>query len=346
MNKCEKIYIELKKRLDEGIYPAGSRFPSESTLADEFAVNKMTMNKVVTMLVNSGFLQRGIRGAGTRVIAPVLRMRGSIAFLSPLTEYAVRILHGVYAECARSNFAVIVESPSIEDLSDRMQLLRSSNIAGVVSATYGVPLLPENMNLACVDSAPRPVVPGQNVHFINSCNFQGGEQIMQEILRRGHREILIYSIERFNHRPDAPKTPRVCGFHEAMQKANIPDTEERTFYGAQNSLEDAKHFLRTYLQHYPNTTLIACDSDPAAELIHTAALQLNLDCPGSIALTGFGNVTKLPIGTVNQNPRRQGELAARFLIDAALHGTPFTTGHTEVETTLANVEYIPINLPR
>ena len=148
MNKCEKIYIELKKRLDEGIYPAGTRFPSESTLADEFAVNKMTMNKVVTMLVNSGFLQRGIRGAGTLVIAPVLRMRGSIAFLSPLTEYAVRILHGVYAECARSNFAVIVESPSIEDLSDRMQLLRSSNIAGVVSATYGVPLLPENMNLA------------------------------------------------------------------------------------------------------------------------------------------------------------------------------------------------------
>lgn len=345
MNKFDSIYLKLKSQLDEGIYPAGSRFPSESTLADEFSVNKMTMNKVVSMLVNDGYLQRGVRGAGTRVLAPALRLRGTMVFLSPLTNYAVEVLQGVYSECARQNFAVIVESPEIEELGHRMQLLCSQNISGVISATFGVPLLPENMLSVCVDSEVRPLAAGQNVQFVNSNNFQGGVQMMQEIIKRGHREILIYSIERFNHRPDAPQTPRVNGFHKVMRSAGIFDADARTFYGAHRSLEDAKYFLQDYLERYPATTIIACDSDPAAELIHTAALQLNLDCPGAIALTGFGNVTNLPIASVNQNPRRQGELAARSIIEAALNNRNEPAENIEVETTVINVEYIPINLP-
>ena len=50
MNLTERIYRELKQRLENGVYPPGSRFPSESILADEFGVNKMTMNKVVSLL--------------------------------------------------------------------------------------------------------------------------------------------------------------------------------------------------------------------------------------------------------------------------------------------------------
>ena len=47
MGITDHIYQVLKKRLENGNYPAGTRFPSESTLADEFSVNKMTMNKIV-----------------------------------------------------------------------------------------------------------------------------------------------------------------------------------------------------------------------------------------------------------------------------------------------------------
>lgn len=67
MGITDHIYQVLKKRLENGNYPAGTRFPSESTLADEFSVNKMTMNKIVSMLAEQGYLIRGNRGAGTRV---------------------------------------------------------------------------------------------------------------------------------------------------------------------------------------------------------------------------------------------------------------------------------------
>ena len=344
MGITERIYHELKRRLENGVYLSGSRFPSETSLADEFSVNKMTMNKVVSLLVGQKYLIRGIRGAGTRVAERSECARGTIAFLSPLSSYTIRILRGVYNEAVRHNFIVLVESPGIEDLQPRLRMLRNEGVAGVISATYGVPVLPAGMMLFCVDSFPVPVDPEHPVHFINSDNFHGGVQMMREIFRRGHRNVLIFSSERFRRGGDVPKAPRVCGFHQVMEEYGVADFEERTFYTAPDSLADAKRFLSSYLKKYPSTTLIATDSDDNAELIHTAALQLNLDCPGRIALTGFGQVTQLPIANVNQNPERQGELAARYLIDYAETGICSAPPCELVETSLAGIEYIPIQL--
>ena len=342
MNVTEKICRELKKRLETGLYAPGSRFPSESTLAEEFGVNKMTMNKIVSLLADQHYLIRGIRGAGTRVADNSCRPRGIIAFLSPLAPYSICILRGVYAEALRHNFAVITESPAAEDLQHRLSMLQRMGVAGIISATYGVPLLPEGMALSCVDSEVRPVLPGQKAVFINSDNFQGGIQMMEEIFRRGHREIVVFSAERFHRNRTAPKTPRVCGFHEVMERRGINDFEERTFYSAPDSLADAKYFLESFLKKFPGTTLIAADSDGAAALVSTAARQLKIKCPGDIALTGFGNVTQLPIASVNQNPERQGELAARYLIEHAASGIWSAPECFSVETSLEKVEQIPI----
>ena len=95
MSVSEKIYNELKKRLETGVYPSGSRFPSEALLADEFGVNKMTMNKIVSALVTGRYLIRGIRGAGTRVAEHNdCRPRGTVGFIANLLPYQTRILNG------------------------------------------------------------------------------------------------------------------------------------------------------------------------------------------------------------------------------------------------------------
>ena len=344
MKITEHIYNELKSRLEQGFYPEGSKFPSESTLADEFSANKMTVNKIVSMLAEQKYLVRGVRGAGTRVAAVNARHRGTLAFLSPLTPYTIRILRGVYAEAMRHNFSVIVESPPLPDLARRMQMLQTSGVKGVISATYGTPALPNDMILFCIDSYPDSTASPGKVHFINSDNFSGGKQMMTEIMRRGHREILVFSHERFSRRTDAPKTPRVTGFHQIMEANGITDFEERTFYSAYDSVDDTKYFLETYLKRYPRTTLIAADSDGSAAMLHTMALKLGIDCPGKIALTGFGDVSPLPIANVNQNPERQGELAARYLIDYTLNGTDNAPFSESVETSLTAIEQIPIIL--
>ena len=84
--------------------------------------------------------------------------------------------------------------------------------------------------------------------------------------------------------------------------------------------------------------------DNNAELIHRAALEMGIECPGKIALTGFGNVSKLPIATVDQNPYHQGELAARTLISKELNDDITFSAIENVETSLVNSDSIPIKL--
>ena len=342
MNKTRKIYNELKKRLESGFYAEGSKFPSENMLADEFSVNKMTINKIVSMLAEQAYLIRGCRGAGTKVADISSRPCGSLAFLAPLSAYTMQVLQGIYAEAIRRNFNVIIESPPVSELGHRLKLLKNSNIKGVISVTYGTPHLPEGMKLFAVDCSVADTDP--DVHIINSDNYQGGIQMMSEIIRRGHRNILIFSTEYLFNNNNMLKTPRIRGFHHVMSENGIADFGERTFYGAPSSTADAKYFLETYLKRYPEITLIAADSDGSVSLLHSAALQLGIDCPGRIALTGFGNVSPLPIANVDQNPCRQGELAARYLIDYTLNGIDNAPSSVSVETSLVNIEQIPIIL--
>lgn len=61
-----------------------------------------------------------------------------------------------------------------------------------------------------------------------------------------------------------------------------------------------------------------------------------------IALTGFGDVTRLPVASINQNPERQGELAARHLISFASGAPPPESLMEIVDTELTGAENIPI----
>lgn len=345
MGITEKIYNILKQRLEEGCYKPGSKFPSESMLADEFAVNKMTMNKIVSRLAGEDYLIRGVRGAGTKVNNRIQqKVKGSIAFIGILQPYRVRILNGCISECARNNYNLIIDTPRIEDLQHRLQVLKNSGIKGIISVGYGIFDLPENMKHICVDHVPAPSEKNPDRGFINSDSYQGGSLMMQEVLRRGHREILVFCTEQFSQNPHATGKPRVTAFHHVMESAGITDFKKRTFYGAHFSMADARHFLKTYLNRYPETTLIVTDSDNSAELLHKAARELKIKCPGDIALTGFGDITLLPIATVHQNPEWQGEMAVRHLISMIEHPDQQYQIDEYMETDLVNVEEIPIRL--
>ncbi|GAA1026773.1 hypothetical protein GCM10009557_05670 [Virgisporangium ochraceum] len=61
-----QIASELRARIDDGRYPPGSSLPSETRLAEEFGVTRVTINKALTLLRTSGDVKVR-RGADTRV---------------------------------------------------------------------------------------------------------------------------------------------------------------------------------------------------------------------------------------------------------------------------------------
>ena len=346
MSSTESIYQTLKKRLDENVYSPGSKFPSEAILSAEFGVSKVTVNKIVSRLVEQGLLARGIRGAGTRVCRKFFQPRGTIAFIGKLNPYTMRILDGFQQECLQCGYFAAVFSPKSEELQYCLHILNSKNVCGIVSAGYGVIHHDSELPTVCLD-CNLPHQPYEDgVHFIDCDNFTGGKRIMEEILRRGHREIAVFSAERFVISTAAEITARVRGFHAALREAGLEHLIHRTFYGMPQSLPDAKNCLISILQSYPETTLICCDSDPCAEMLSGVAKSIGVSCPGKIALTGFGNVTHLPIASVDQNPEWQGQLAVRYVRDSRPENRNNSRLEPLVESFPVNPDYIPICVNR
>jgi DNA-binding GntR family transcriptional regulator len=60
------IYDTLTTQLEDGTYQAGDMLPTENELCEVFSTSRMTVNKVITMLVQEGKVQR-TRGKGTFV---------------------------------------------------------------------------------------------------------------------------------------------------------------------------------------------------------------------------------------------------------------------------------------
>ncbi|HGH9546853.1 TPA: GntR family transcriptional regulator, partial [Streptococcus pyogenes] len=49
-----KIHDAIKNDIDLGIWPIGSRLPSERHLAEHFTVSRMTLRQAITLLVEEG----------------------------------------------------------------------------------------------------------------------------------------------------------------------------------------------------------------------------------------------------------------------------------------------------
>lgn len=81
--KYMKIYYDLISKLDSKEYDFGDMLPSEKDLCVTYKTSRMTVNKVIQMLVFEGRVKR-IRGKGTFVIEP--QVKKDITSLTSFTE--------------------------------------------------------------------------------------------------------------------------------------------------------------------------------------------------------------------------------------------------------------------
>ncbi|MBD2251296.1 phosphonate metabolism transcriptional regulator PhnF [Nostoc parmelioides FACHB-3921] len=76
MNEIMPIYVQiadkLRQNIHQGIYQLGEQLPTETKLAEQFAVNRHTLRQAIALLKTEGLL-RVDRGRGTFVAAKTIR---------------------------------------------------------------------------------------------------------------------------------------------------------------------------------------------------------------------------------------------------------------------------------
>ncbi|MGL6312365.1 GntR family transcriptional regulator [Vibrio sp. WXL103] len=76
LNHSQPLYLRVAQQLqiavDRGLYPAGSKLPSESQLVEELGVSRVTVRKALQQLNEMGYTY-ALKGKGTFVKSTKLR---------------------------------------------------------------------------------------------------------------------------------------------------------------------------------------------------------------------------------------------------------------------------------
>ena len=331
--KVNEMLQQLRNELNQKKYALNTRFPSEYDLAERFEVNKKTANKAVSLLTVEGYLKRGRGKQGTIVVRHDIFPKRHIVFIGDVRHHFMALeAYGVQAAALKDNSLVSLISPPPSDLNRILKELPSMKIDGIIATSYG--LLPET---------GLPVVYLENQvgelafpDFVSCDSYQAGYQMMRELLKRGHRNIvLLFQIEN--------NPQRLHGYYDAMREAGITDYEKRTFHMLEYTVGETNLLLNQICRKYPGfTAIVSCSDDDIHRMIISMRLK-KMDWEGKIAMIGFGNLSGVsdvyPIASVDQHPVRIGAEAYRLLLKKI--SNPETAIQEFLDTELVNLQNIP-----
>lgn len=309
MTKLDYLIDALKQKIVSGIYQAGGKLPSEAQLAEEFHVNKMTVNKAVTVLARMGLLERAssCRG-GTRIQHMTSSIHGMLACIMPMKHpFFHQISLGAADAAFRANYALHAADPSMSDLEPFLSKLKISGFKGILTSNYGV--LQTSMPVVYVDTEH---LDNKDKYTVMNDNRKGGEEMAKWLLRQGHRNMLYYSGVYGLRTPD-----RLHGFSSWLGKHGH-SMNGRVYFNCSTTIRSIAEILKKMLKEFPGFTSISCTSDDDALRIINAAKLIDLKVPDDFIVTGYGNVDAIQsfchIPTIEQHPFDVGARASEKII--------------------------------
>ena len=338
-HKFELILTALRNEIQSGTYPSGGRFPSEYELADRFGVNKMTANKAVSQLVYEGYLQRGGRGSNTKVIMTEKIPKGYFAYVASLVHEAnCQFLTGIENYAFAHGYSVIFLAPPVDALASCISRLQHPDIVGIMTTSYGILDVPGKNVLHLGLALPES---DRIHHAICSDFYDAGAKMLQKLLDKGHREILLYN---YSFSVSCATPLWLAGAKNAMLTAGIHDFEDRVVTCMEYEEIELYTVLKKMLARYPQTTAIAAISDNDAVMIMNVLKRLRIP-PGKICVTGGGRLTAVeqlqPLPTTYHSRLSLARTGCEFLVEMAKNGAPAEPVRQIVEVDLIHTELIP-----
>ncbi len=233
-------------------------------------------------------------------------------------EFPARVVTGILGVMNANGYEVVMIHWNAE-VRDGAHIFRSMGerrVDGILM--YPPPGVDSSAYLQEMEEFHSPLVlvdqtlPGWNYDYVGSDDFSGGFQLMEHVIRLGHRRIGIV-------RPTSGI--RYEGFREAMLRYGVAIRPEWVLSKEGIDDDDTRRArIRGILKGTDRPTVILCYNDLVALEVYGIAGEIGLKIPQDLSVTGFGNLwvsrTIFPnITTVNQNGLELGQQGARLLLD-------------------------------
>ncbi|KJY36984.1 MULTISPECIES: LacI family DNA-binding transcriptional regulator [Streptomyces] len=254
------------------------------------------------------------------------------------SAWAVEILRGVEAECARRGVGTVVSlvPPGEATPSSWAALPVLHHSDGVILVTASVTRAQraqiEQAGVALVVIDPIDL-PDNGVPSIGATNWAGGLAATEHLLGLGHRRIAAIG----GRKEMLCSQARIDGYRAALERAGIEVDRELIRFGDFQHEGGFRHARELLALPEPPTAVFA-GSDQQAMGVYEAARQSGLSVPGDLSVVGFDDLPMCewlspPLTTVRQPLEEMGRLAARALFQL-LDGQPLVSPRMELSTEL------------
>lgn len=288
-------------------------------------VSEETREKVLQVIKELNYrrngLARGLKRQRTDTLGLVL---GDIA--NPFAAELARSIRDITAQRGYNLFICISEHSAKEDVA-AFDSLADHQVDGIIVATRSNRIGDEHLH-EMIERGVSVVCIGRDFHDENSDSvtadaLNGGFQATQHLIDLGHKRIAFIGATIAS----GGNLKRLQGYLKALE-ANDLEIDERLITGNTEANEDAPGYSTEKLGYEAMKRLLVLPNRPTAVFARndfTAIGAINaikengLRIPNDISIVGFDDIpmaihTSPTLTTVRQPTRRQGSLAAEFLL--------------------------------
>jgi len=343
-SKAVRMTEVMKKDIWEGCFARDKYLPSEQFLAERYHTSRLTLRRMVDLLVQEGVLLK-VANHGIR-IHPELKLPNASdpvchkpenptiaalmdAFPDGLT---IEISRGIqcFAAANQLNFVLLQNTEGPQKLMEEISKLREQRIAGLIVLLNGhrydrimTELAADKFPLVAVNSP----VSSLNIPCVEVDNLGGAYTAVSALLRQARRPVVYLGdmvqchTQLQRHRGYA-RAMTDFGFDSEIDRHTIRAWHDvdRNDYLAANKEQELAGTIDTMLDKFGPSCSIMAENDYLARAVYAAAARQKLTIGKDVMICGFDDLPLAemlspPLSTVRQPRFAIGYEAARLLAD-------------------------------
>lgn len=293
----KQVFNDLQQQILTGAIPEDSYLPSERELGIRFSVDRVTIRKALTMLVDCGLVEKRA-GIGSYVkpastYPTPLNESKNILFVAPRPDpstkkidsvFLANVLFNVERECRHQGYNLIY----CRDVADStiLKLANGNAFKGIIFVSAVNPRLYQE---SLVQRVPSVLVNHyyEGLTCVLPDNEGGVFQAVQHLQAAGHEKIATITGARGYFNAES----RIAAFRKAMTTLRLPLVEDYIVEGDW-TYETGNLAMRQLLGlAEPPTAVVAANDATAAGAMHCIH-ELGYFVPGDISMVGFDNIER------------------------------------------------------
>ena len=313
----------LIEQIEQGVFKASDKIPTEEELVQITGLARATIRQAIQNLVNMGYLVRKRKlGTFVRNGSVDIEKRTIVGLLVPDIRrgYAPELARGAEDEAARNKHSMIL--CSTDDLFVKADFHSERLIENGVSGVICVPTAAsDEQNRRIVDKFIRkniPVVladrtiPGLEIDYVTTDNFDGGYKITNYLIENGHRKIgIVFSTLSSTERLRFEGYKKALADHDILFDPSIIVTDNGPFIPNRYL-----QYITKLLKQKEKITAIFAGHDRIALVFYSVAKEMGFSIPDDISIVGYDdlNFTTINLTTMHQPIYEMGQESMKLIM--------------------------------